>query len=127
MVRKFSVQQVKPSTILLTFVYHSMFPLDRILTTSNGYIYSYILDNTRTVRRQYAMFGIRELSASELAAYCANNGSVSNSTTPITDRTANFTANYQIRTYTSGCFYLDRNLYWRSLGVTVSWRREKDE
>ena len=94
--------------------------LDQILTTSNGYIYSYFLDNNRTVGRQYAMFGIRELSAKELAAYCANNGSLSNATTPVSDQTANYSANYHIRAYTSGCYYLDQNLYWQSAGVMVS-------
>ena len=32
----------------------------------------------------------------------------------------NFTSDYEIRTYTSGCYYLDSNNHWQSDGLIVS-------
>jgi hypothetical protein len=97
-----------------------VFVLDLILTTSGDYLYSYFLDNTRTVNHLYAMFGLRELNLTEFATNCPNNTNVIGTTAPINDQTANFTANYQIRAYTSGCYYLDKNYYWQSVGMVVS-------
>jgi hypothetical protein len=98
------------------FVSFSRFRSDRIYTTSDDYIYSYMLDNIRTRNHQYAMFGIRELTDNESEIYCKNR---TNRLEPITDQVATFTANYQIRTYTSGCYFLDKNFYWQSYGVVV--------
>lgn len=65
------------------------------------------------------MFGVRELNTGEFDISCQNNTGESNRTLLINDRTANFTANYHIRTYTSGCFYLDDNQEWQSQGLIV--------
>jgi len=65
------------------------------------------------------MFGIRELNPTEFSIYCSNNNT--NSTAPITDAIVNFTSNYYIRTYTSGCYYLDENSYWQTNNIVVSF------
>lgn len=62
------------------------------------------------------MFGIRELNPTEYSNYCSNN---TNSTAPITDAPVNFTANYYIRAYTSGCYYLNTDDYWMTTGIIV--------
>ena len=38
----------------------------------------------------------------------------------ISDQSLNFTANYALRMFTSGCYYLDANNHWRSDGLRVS-------
>jgi Kef-type K+ transport system membrane component KefB len=62
------------------------------------------------------MFGIRQLSPTEVSNYCSNN---SNSTLPITNANVNFTANYYVRAYTSACYYLDQNSYWQTSNLVV--------
>lgn len=98
--------------------YQVFCPSKRLLTSSGEYLYSYFLDNTQTVNHQYVMFGIRELTSNESTTYCSGNSS-SISTAPNTDQTVNFTANYYIRTYTSGCYYLNSNYYWQTNNLTV--------
>jgi hypothetical protein len=105
----------KNQHIVLFLIY---FQLDQISTTSDGPLYSYFLDNTKTVNHQYALFGIRELSSTEFSTYCLNNTA---STVPITDATVNFTSNYYIRAYTSACYYLDQNSYWQTNQLVVSY------
>ncbi|CAF3607443.1 unnamed protein product [Adineta steineri] len=92
-------------------------PNDQINTASDGYLYSYFLNNLQTANHTYTMFGIRELNSTEFNSYCSNNGSHSN--VPITDSPVNFTANYYIRVYTSGCYYMDKNNNWQSDGCVV--------
>jgi hypothetical protein len=92
------------------------FYLAQILTASDGYLYSFFLDNTRTVNHQYVMYGIRELNSTELSTYCSNN---TISTPPITNAIVNFTSDYYIRAYTSACYYLDQNSYWETSNIVV--------
>ena len=49
--------------------------------------------------------------------YSCSNQSIN--TPPITDKSFNFTSNYQLRIYTSGCYYLDSNNNWQSDGLIV--------
>ncbi|UJR27333.1 hypothetical protein I4U23_008626 [Adineta vaga] len=99
---------------------HRVFcPNDKIYTDSDGYLYTYFLNNVQTANRTSVMFGIRELNPTEFTQYCPNNASFGNSTVPVTDNSVNFTENYYIRVYTSGCYYLDANSKWRGDGVTV--------
>ncbi|CAF3648646.1 unnamed protein product [Rotaria socialis] len=83
----------------------------------NGY-YSLFIDNHRTAEHHSVVFGLRELNSTETEQYCqyysVNNG------LPLSDRAFNFTANYEIRVYQSGCFYLDSNNNWQSDGLSVS-------
>ena len=46
---------------------------------------------------------------------------------PITNHQYNFTANYQLRIYTSGCYYLNENNQWKSDGLVVGSRTNYDE
>jgi hypothetical protein len=117
---EFSVQLVNEAKTVLSVSSYSMFFFsDQISTTSDGNLYAYFLSNVQTANHTSAMFGIRELNQTELTAYCPNNSSVGTSTVPVTDRLLNFTANYRIRVYTSGCYYLDTDSNWRSDGVVV--------
>lgn len=82
-------------------------------------LYKYFLDNQRTAGHQSIIFGLRELNETEMEYYCSNisiyNHLPSDFYSPF-----NFTVNYEIRTYTSGCYYLDANNIWRSDGLRVS-------
>ncbi|CAF4162103.1 unnamed protein product, partial [Adineta steineri] len=50
--------------------------------------------------------------------YCLNNSSI-NTSLPITDESFTFTSNYELRIYTSGCYYLDANNNWKLDGLIV--------
>jgi hypothetical protein len=62
------------------------------------------------------IFGLRELNATEIDDFCSNQ-SINNP--PISDQPFNFSSNYELRTYTSGCYYLDSNNQWQSDGLIV--------
>ena len=87
-----------------------------LLCPSNEGLLTVFIDNRRTSKHQSMIFGVRELSSVELVNHCLN-GSL---TAPITDRPFNFSANYELRTFTSGCFYSDSNHQWQSNGLMVS-------
>jgi hypothetical protein len=83
-----------------------------ILTNEN--IYKYFLNNEQTLNHKSLIFGLRELNSEE---YCSNNSSIIN--LPILDQNINFTSNYELRIYTSGCYYLDSNNNYQSNGLLV--------
>ena len=83
---------------------------------SNETIYRYFIDNQKTPSHQTVVFGLRELNSTEMINYCSLS---SMANPPITDQRFNFTANYQLRIYTSGCYYLDQNNRWKSNGLLV--------
>ena len=89
-----------------------------LLCPSNEGLFTVFIDNQRTAKHQSMIFGVRELNNVELVNHCLN-GSL---TAPITDRPFNFSANYELRTFTSGCFYMDSNHRWQSDGLLVSCR-----
>ncbi|CAF1645338.1 unnamed protein product, partial [Adineta ricciae] len=82
---------------------------------TNDYLYQYFLDNQQTLNHQSLIYGIRELNSTEFNIYCLNNSS----SIPIIEEKVNFTSNYEIRIYTSGCYYLDENNQWNSNGLIV--------
>ncbi|CAF4158129.1 unnamed protein product, partial [Adineta steineri] len=84
---------------------------------TNDDIYRYFIDNQQTPTHQSLIFGIRELNLTEINHYCLNSSSLNS--LPITDEPFNFTSNYELRIYTSGCYYLDENNNWKSDGLTV--------
>ncbi|CAF4146964.1 unnamed protein product, partial [Adineta steineri] len=84
---------------------------------TNDDIYRYFIDNQQTPGHQSLIFGIRELNSAEINTYCLNSSSIN--TLPITDETYDFTSNYELRIYTSGCYYLDESNNWKSDGLTV--------
>jgi hypothetical protein len=83
--------------------------------TSDGLL-TYFIDNEKTSGHQSTIFGIRELNSTEFQMYCVN---MSNDIL-ITDRVFNFSSNYELRIYTSGCYYLDLNNNWQSDGLLVN-------
>ncbi|CAF4201484.1 unnamed protein product, partial [Adineta steineri] len=85
---------------------------------TNDDIYRYFIDNQQTPGHQSLIFGIRELNSTEINTYCLNNSSI-NTSLPITDEPFRFTSNYELRIYTSGCYYLDENNNWKSDGLIV--------
>ncbi|CAF1272127.1 unnamed protein product [Adineta ricciae] len=85
------------------------------LTTDN--LYKYFIDNRQTSNHRSIIFGLRELQPSENV--CSN---FSPTNPPIMDKRMNFTANYQLRIYASGCYYLDSNNQWKSDGLVVGER-----
>ncbi len=82
---------------------------------SNETIYTYFINNQLTIGHQSLIFGFRELNSTELNISCPNQS------IPITDISFNFTSNYELRVYTSGCYYFDENNQWQSDGLIVSF------
>ena len=84
---------------------------------NNDDIYTYFIDNERTTGHQSVIFGLRELNATELINTCSSSSATS---PPITDDRSDFTSNYELRIYTSGCYSLDTNNNWQSDGLIVA-------
>jgi hypothetical protein len=83
---------------------------------TNDSIYTYFIDNQKTSGHQSVIIGIRELNSTEMITVCSNSSIAS---PPITNQRFNFTSNYELRIYTSGCYYLDENNNWQSDGLIV--------
>ncbi|CAF1618524.1 unnamed protein product, partial [Adineta ricciae] len=83
---------------------------------TNESIYEYFIDNQHTTSHQYVVSGLRQLNSTEIQYSCSNS---SMKNLPITNERFNFTSNYQMRVYTSGCYYLDNNNQWKSDGLVV--------
>ncbi len=82
-------------------------------------LYTYFIDNERLSNHQSIIFGLRELNSTEMEQFCLNS-SMNNSLPMIFSDRFNFSSNYEVRTYTSGCYYLDSNNNWQSDGLVVS-------
>jgi hypothetical protein len=67
--------------------------------------YTYFIDNNRILHHQWAILGIREMKECK---YDNLNNNIQ------------FSSDYSIRIYTSGCYYLDNNNNWQSDGLIVS-------
>jgi hypothetical protein len=85
---------------------------------TNGSIYRYFLNNQQTSDHQSLIIGLRELNSTEMSNSCLNSSSLNNSL-PIRNERFNFTSNYKLRIYTSGCYYQDENNNWQSDGLIV--------
>ncbi|CAF1188688.1 unnamed protein product, partial [Adineta ricciae] len=83
------------------------------LTSDN--MYTYFINNQLTNNHESLIFGLRELNSTEMLQYC----STPSTNPPITNEPFHFTSNYELRLYTSGCYYLDSNNQWQSDGVIV--------
>ena len=79
-------------------------------------VHTYFLDNQQTLGHQSIIFGLRELNATEIAGVCSNSASHQ---LPITDQQMRFSSNYELRSYTSGCYYLDAQNQWQANGLVV--------
>lgn len=83
-------------------------------------LYTFFLDNQQTKDHHSIIYGLRELTSMEKERVCSNpqiTSSLKN------NKQFHFTANYKIRIYTSGCYYLDKDHQWKSDGLLV--RRKK--
>ncbi|UJR08983.1 hypothetical protein I4U23_013233 [Adineta vaga] len=83
--------------------------------TSNK-LYEYFLNNQQTFGHQSIIYGLRELNSTEYEITCTNQ-SLNNLL--ITDQRFNFSSNYELRTYTSCCYYLDNKNIWQTQGLLV--------
>jgi hypothetical protein len=86
-----------------------------ILCPKSDDLLTYFIDNNKTFGHQSIIFGIRELNSTEFQMYCRN---LSNDILK-TDRSFKFSSNYELRIYTSGCYYLDSDYNWQSNGLLV--------
>ena len=66
-------------------------------------------------------YGIRELNESEKNSFCLNNSTTSSLTSPpLVQNKVNFTSDFLLRTYTSGCYYYNSNTgKWNADGMTI--------
>jgi hypothetical protein len=84
----------------------------------NDSIYTYFIDNQKTVGHRSVIVGLRELNSTEMIDVCSSTSLIS---PPITNQPFNFTSNYELRIYTSGCYYLDEDNNWQSDGLLVKY------
>lgn len=77
-------------------------------------MYIHFLDNNQTLNHRSIIYGIRELNFEEI-------DQIFNSPSFILNQPAQFSSNYKIRGYQSGCFYLDSNNNWQSNGLLVNY------
>jgi hypothetical protein len=82
----------------------------------NDNLYTYFINNQKTMGHQSIIYGIRELNSIEKDDFCSNQSMIN---PPILSEGFYFTADYKIRIYTSGCYYLDSNNTWQSDGLIV--------
>ena len=85
---------------------------------SNESLFTFFVDNHQTSGHRSLIFGLRELNFMEMMQSCGSH-STRNQGPPLTNTRFNFTFDYELRLYTSGCFYLDKNNQWKSDGLTV--------
>jgi hypothetical protein len=65
-------------------------------------------------------YSIRELDSSELNSYCLNNSQTIPSSFPLIQNQSNFTNDFMLRAYSSGCYYYDVNTgKWSSNGMDI--------
>jgi polycystin 1L2 len=79
------------------------------MTQTNGY-------------KGFVGYTIRELDSNELSLYCnsSNNNITSLNTPPFSQTKMNFTSNFMLRAYSSGCYYYDVNTgKWSSSGMDI--------
>jgi hypothetical protein len=74
------------------------------------------INNQKISNHQSIIFGLRELTSIEFDEICLQNSTKNLS---IINEYSNFTSNYYLRIFTSGCYYLDQNNYWQSDGLFV--------
>ena len=117
MVGHFFVLRVSP--LLVVVANRDPVPLPSPLDLTKSDAYRNFLDNHLVSQHQSIVYGLRELSATETQQFCSNTSTVA--TWPKTfDTPSNFSSNYELRAYTSGCYYLDSDNNWQSDGLTVS-------
>ncbi|CAF1615089.1 unnamed protein product [Adineta ricciae] len=82
---------------------------------TNESVYGYFIDNEQTVGHASMVIGLREV---EDDVYCSN-ASLRNEL-PITDDVYSFRSDYEMRVYSSGCYYMDEESgEWKGNGLKV--------
>ncbi|CAF1347188.1 unnamed protein product [Adineta ricciae] len=82
---------------------------------TNESVYGYFIDNEQTVGHSSMVIGLREV---EDDVYCSNT-SLRNEL-PITDDVYSFRSDYEMRVYSSGCYYMDEESgEWKGNGLKV--------
>ena len=120
--------EMRPLTVNLSYLLIYRFDgspqLNRSVAQIDGWsllcsssVYTHFINNHGTAGHQSVVYGLRELSSKEVNASCES-GSVVGSP-PIADRSFNFTSDYELRVYSSGCYHLDAQNRWQSDGLTV--------
>lgn len=115
---------VGPSSVLRVNSFPSLLGLKQRLSrvdSTNETLYRYFLDNRRTVNHQSLIFGLRELNWNETLQFCFDSF-LNTAQPPITSEGIHFTADYELRIYTAGCYYVDTNNNWKSDGLIVRIR-----
>ena len=122
--------QLQPLNSSLSYLLIYAFDRSPQLTSSNhdidGWslfcslsVRTHFLDNEQTTGHRSIIFGVRQLNTTEVDQWCINQSI--HSEPPRSDQPFRFTDNYELRLYTSGCFYLETNHRWRSDGLLVMY------
>ena len=90
----------------------SMSDIDGWSLFCSSSLYTHFLDNEKTICHRSIIYGIRQLNGTEVDRWCSNPSTQTDP--PRSDQPFRFTENYELRLYTSGCYYLDADHRWRS-------------
>ena len=92
---------------------------DDLLTENNKSFYRFFYNMSQVNGfKGFVGFSIQEMSLIEIDLYCTSNSS--NKSLPIIQNKVNFTRDFRIRSYSSGCFYYDLNTgKWNSDGMEI--------
>jgi hypothetical protein len=82
-------------------------------------VHNVMISENETRDHDAFVFGLRELDDGEAIGHCSSSLS-SSATMPVRDERVMFSGDYWIRTFISGCYYLDSNEQWQSDGLRVS-------
>ena len=80
-----------------------------IQTQNNDNFYSFFQNSSQVNGfKGFVGYGIRELNSSETSLFCLNNLTISNvKSLPLIQNQVNFSSDFLLRTYTSGCYYYE--------------------
>ncbi len=112
------LQSNRNLTISIHFEIHQSYQSTLFCSSKTKDIRTYYIDNQQTADHQILIFSLQELDFIEMNDYCLNNSSRTNLS--IRNDQSRFTSNYELRIYTSGCYYLDENNSWQSNGLKVN-------
>jgi len=119
-----SIQQIDDRTILCPYskilFFRNKFNWIIFIDLTNDNLLTYFIDNNKTVGHQSTFFDIRQLNLTEFEMYCRN----MSKNILITDDVFNFPSDYELRIFTSGCYYRDFNNSWLSNGLLVTLEKE---
>ena len=91
--------------------------------TKEGF-YRHFIDNQRIDHHRFVIYALREMNDGELSTFCSTPFTNLTPTSSQFTASRNFTSDYEVRAYTSGCYYLDKDNQWKSDGLTVSKGRK---